>query len=411
LSLFSGCGGCSLGLKQAGFAVKLAADIDADPCETYAVNLGRETLWPVDLSHVQPEELLGRSGLDPSELDIIVGGPPCQGFSSAGNKDWADPRNSLLKKFVEIVTSLQPTWFIMENVEGLLTAKDGFFTIEAIARFLEAGYWVKAKKVYMEQYGLPQKRKRVFVVGNLEQCQFEFPPITYHNSNQLSLFDLHPQLSILDAIGDLPAASESGIVVYDRSGYGPLRRQDGKPVLHHQLKQVNSLTQQRINLLAPGATMKDLPKHLQHASFNRRATRRVMDGTPTEKRGGAPNGLKRLLAKEPSLTITSASPREFVHPIENRLLTLREGARLQSFPDWYEFQGSWSSIATQIGNAIPPMFMKLLATYIGAIATWEAKRNSPGRWLGIDATKSRGKSSKLAKMLAELDRKTYNYVR
>ncbi|MBC6422120.1 MAG: DNA cytosine methyltransferase [Hormoscilla sp. SP5CHS1] len=140
------------------------------------------------------------------------------------------------------------------------------------------------------------------------------------------------------------------MVVYDESGYNPLRRQDGKPVLHHQLKQVNSLTQQRINLLAPGATMKDLPKHLQHASFNRRATRRVMDGTLTEKRGGAPNGLKRLLAKEPSLTITSASPREFVHPIENRLLTLRECARLQSFPDWYEFQGSWSSIATQCNS-------------------------------------------------------------
>jgi len=133
-----------------------------------------------------------------------------------------------------------------------------------------------------------------------------------------------------------------------------------------------------------------------------------MDGTLTEKRGGAPNGLKRLLAKEPSLTITSASPREFVHPIENRLLTLRECARLQSFPDWYEFQGPGVQLPL---NAIPPMFMNLLATYIGAIATWEAKRNSPGCWLGIDATKSRGKSPKLAKMLAELDRKTYNYVR
>lgn len=415
LSLFSGCGGCSLGLKQAGFTVKLAADIDANACETYAVNLGRETLWLVDLARVKPEELLTRSGLHPSELDIIVGGPPCQGFSSAGAKDWADPRNILLKKFVEIVTSLQPTWFIMENVEGLLTAKDGFFIVEAIARFLEAGYWVKAKKVYMEEYGLPQKRKRVFVVGNLEQCQFNFPPITYHKSHQLSLLDLHPQLSIIEAIGDLPAASKSGIVVYDQPPQGAfparLRRQDGKPVLHHQLKQLNSLTQKRINLLAPGATMKDLPKHLQHPSFNRRATRRVMDGTPTEKRGGAPNGLKRLLANEPSLTITSATPCEFVHPIENRLLTLRECARLQSFPDWYEFQGSWSAIATQIGNAIPPMFMNLLATNIGAIATWQAKRNSPGRWLGIDATKSRGKSPKLAKMLAELEQKTYSYVR
>jgi DNA (cytosine-5)-methyltransferase 1 len=171
------------------------------------------------------------------------------------------------------------------------------------------------------------------------------------------------------------------------------------------------VTQERIKWLGPGETMKNLPPHLQHASYSRRALRRVRDGTPTEKRGGAPNGLKRLLTDEPSLTVTSASPTEFVHPRENRLLTLRECARIQSFPDWYEFEGSWSAIATQIGNAIPPLFMSLLATHINRLATWQPKPDSRGRWLGIEATKSSGKSPKLAKMLAELDRKTYCYVR
>jgi len=161
LSLFSGCGGCSLGLKQAGFTVKLAADIDADACETYAVNLGRETLWPVDLSHVKPEELLGRSGLHP------MAAPRCAIGTRYNSRRTVKllvqpvrlgrPQKYLIEK-VRGVTSLQPTWLIMENVEGLLTA--------------EAGYWVKAKKVYMEQYGLPPKRKRVFVLGKLEQCQF-----------------------------------------------------------------------------------------------------------------------------------------------------------------------------------------------------------------------------------------------
>lgn len=415
ISLFSGCGGCSLGLKQAGFEVKLAVDIDENACQTYAFNFVGDRVLKADLSQLQPTEILKHSGITRSQLDLIVGGPPCQGFSSAGAKNWADPRNILLRQFVEIVISLKPKWFIMENVEGLLTSKEGFYLIEAITRFLDAGYWVRTEKVYMNKYGLPQKRKRVFVVGNLEQCVFDFPPSSYANDSQLSLFQELPELSIIDAIGDLPYPSESGIINYEQKAFCDyqvkMRRKDDKPIQHHQIKSLNSLSQERINLLTPGATMKDLPPHLQHISYSRRALRRVMDGTPTEKRGGAPNGLKRLLASEPSLTITSAAASEFVHPRENRLLTLRECARLQSFPDWYEFQGSWSSISRQIANAIPPLFMELLATHIRKIATGKPCFDFPGRWLGINASNSNGKSPKLAKMLEEIEKKTYTYAR
>ncbi len=152
--------------------------------------------------------------------------------------------------------------------------------------------------------------------------------------------------------------------------------------------------------------MKHLPEELQHPSFTRRSYRRVMDGTPTEKRGGPPSGLKRLVALEPSLTITSGSYSEFIHPIENRPLTLRECARIQSFPDYFEFQGAWSSIATQIGNAIPPIFMEVLARHIQSLATWRRSENSRGRWLGINATKSDGKSPILIKVLTELEERT-----
>jgi DNA (cytosine-5)-methyltransferase 1 len=110
--------------------------------------------------------------------------------------------------------------------------------------------------------------------------------------------------------------------------------------------------------------MKDLPVHLQHESFRRRAFRRVMDGTPVEKRGGAPSGLKRLFGNEPSLTITSAATREFVHPAQDRLLTLRECARLQTFPDWFEFAGGAASRIQQIGNAIPPMLARAIGEHI-----------------------------------------------
>src|ERR1041385_6951992 len=107
ISLFSGCGGCSLGLKQAGFDVVLAVDIDKNACESYSTNLGYDKIWHADLSVIEPEALLKRSRCDQSGADIIVGGPPCQGFSSAGTRDWADPRNALLRKFIEIVTALK----------------------------------------------------------------------------------------------------------------------------------------------------------------------------------------------------------------------------------------------------------------------------------------------------------------
>ncbi len=174
ISLFSGCGGCSLGLKQAGIDVDLAVDMDQDTCNTYASNLRQDSVWCTDLSKIRATDLLEKSNLRKDDVSLVVGGPPCQGFSSAGAKDWTDPRNVLIRNFVDIVTTLKPTWFIMENVEGLLTANNGIFLIEALTQFLKAGYWVRTKKIYMERYGVPQRRKRVFIVGNLECCCWKF---------------------------------------------------------------------------------------------------------------------------------------------------------------------------------------------------------------------------------------------
>jgi DNA (cytosine-5)-methyltransferase 1 len=415
ISLFSGCGGCSLGLTQAGFSVSLAAELDEDACQTYGGNVGAVSLWQTDLGAVNPKDILKRVGAGVGEIPLMAGGPPCQGFSSAGAKDWTDPRNSLLKKYVDLVVAMRPVWFVMENVEGLLTSNDGFFITEAVTQFLRAGYWVRAKKIYMEKYGLPQRRKRVIVVGNLERCAFAFPEETHTEADTGTQFGSGtPLLSILDAIGDMGTPVESGEITFTsppRTDFQRrLRRRGNGPVTLHTLKKVNETTANRIRHLKQGRTMKDLPEELQHASFTRRAYRRVMDGTPTEKRGGAPSGLKRLVGTDPSLTITSASPSEFVHPTEDRLLTLRECARIQSFPDGFTFSGSWSSVATQIGNAIPPAFMKLLADHINGLAIWKAKEPSTGRWLGIEATKSTGVSPALARMLSELEEKTNAYV-
>lgn len=413
ISLFAGCGGCSLGLEKGGYTIRLAADYNADACATYSLNLEHEAIWQVDLSQVSSQQIQDRFD-SRRPIDLLVGGPPCQGFSSAGARDWNDPRNKLLRQFVEWVIVLKPTWFVMENVEGLLTAKDGFYLIEAVSRFLNAGYWVRAKKVYMEQYGLPQRRKRVFVVGNLEQKAFQFPIPTFSSQPFLPLWDIRSQMTLDDAIGDLPEPSEDGEVYYERSGMNmyqnALRRKDSLPVRHHISRNLNEQNQERMRLLLPGQTMKNLPDNLQHSSFKRRALRRVMDGTPTEKRGGAPSGLKRLVATQPSLTITSASPSEFAHPTQNRFLTLRECARIQSFPDWFEFVGSWSSIAMQIGNAIPPLFMQRLGEQIARTATWQPTYGERGRWLGIESTKSEAMSPALARMMSWLEKETYAFT-
>lgn len=414
VSLFSGCGGCSAGLRLAGIPVTLAAELDDDACSSYAINLGEKNVWNVDLSAVTPSDLMNRVGASVGEIPLLSGGPPCQGFSSAGAKNWSDKRNTLLRNFVDLVVGVRPVWFVMENVEGLLTSNDGFFITEAITRLLSAGYWVRAKKVYMEGYGLPQRRKRVIVVGNRERCEFHFPTETHSEMDPTSLFTAPPQLSILDAIGDLPEAVEGGEVTYDRPAateyQRAMRRTDGMPVTLHMTKKVNELTAKRISHLRQGETMKHLPQELQHPSFTRRAYRRVMDGTPTEKRGGAPSGLKRMIGSDPALTMTSASPSEFVHPTVDRLLTLRECARLQSFPDSFAFTGSWASVATQIGNAIPPLFMKVLAEQILASASWKGKERTKGRWLGIEATKASAMSPALERTLAGLREKTSAYV-
>jgi DNA (cytosine-5)-methyltransferase 1 len=168
-------------------------------------------------------------------------------------------------------------------------------------------------------------------------------------------------------------------------------------VTDHYAVVLSEIQLERVRGLRPGQTMKDLPEHLQHDSFRRRAFRRVMDGTPVEKRGGAPSGLKRLFANEPSLTITSAATREFVHPTQDRLLTLRECARLQTFPDSFEFAGSAASRIQQVGNAIPPMLARAVGEHIAREYGFGAQYNCNAHpSLRFSLTRSEGMSPALA---------------
>jgi len=417
--LFAGCGGCSSGAKQAGLQIVAATDIDPDCESTYQKNFRNGKFLLADINRITPEDLLDFGGL--SDADFLIGGPPCQGFTSAGAKKWEDPRNSLVKRFVEFVASIKPTWFIMENVEGFLTTRNGFYLAEAVHRLIKSGYWIRVEKVNMAYHGVPQYRKRVFTVGNSLGIRFSFPRPTHLPKQPSSRFPLpnslevgldrlwqdcySPLVTVQDAISNLPVEVEkepveapSPLTDFQRLMY------HSDPLYHHVAKTHATELLERIKILQPGQRMRDLPSSLQHPSYKNRAHRRVMDGTPTEKRGGPPAGLIRLKPDQPCLTISSAAPSEFIHPTYNRLLTLRECARLQTFPDNFVFKDSRTSIASQIGNAIPPLYMKTLIEHILKYDSAVIHADEE-KWLGITATYSKGMSPALVSSLAAIERR------
>lgn len=408
VSLFAGAGGCSLGFQQADYDIRCATDIDADAVESYRGNFGKTHCVAADIRELGVASLLECIGLDDGELDILLGGPPCQGFSSAGVKSGDDPRNFLLCHYVRLLEGLRPKWFVMENVEGLLTNAGGLHIRDAVEVFLAAGYSVNVEKVYAQGYGVPQRRKRVLIVGNRLGHDFLFPkPVTPFSG---SIFR-KGEVTFLTATSDLPPASQDAERALEYGGrpHNELQaylRGAAKSITDHCAPALSGIQLERVRALRPGQTMKDLPEDLQHESFRRRAFRRVMDGTPVEKRGGAPSGLKRLIAGEPSLTITGAATREFVHPTEDRLLTLRECSRLQTFPDWFRFTGSAASRIQQIGNAIPPLLARRIAEHIVRTYGFQPSYQGAARpALRFSLTRSEGMSPALARtefLLAEL---------
>ena len=398
ISLFAGAGGCSLGFKQAGYQVLFATDIDSDAVATYQQNFPETPCEQSDIRELTAPALLEKAGLAEGELDVLLGGPPCQGFSSAGGKLGTDPRNSLVTHYVRLLNELRPKWFVMENVEGLLTSGGGLHVRDAVQALLGAGYAVNLEKLYAQGYGVPQRRKRVFIVGNRLGHAFIFPdPVTTFSG---AIFR-KGEVTFASAVSDLPPASEdpNASTPFTQPASNDLQaylRAGATAVTEHSILPLSQVQSDRVRNLEPGQTMKDLPEHLQHESFRRRAFRRVMDGTPVEKRGGAPSGLKRLFLDEPSLTITSAATREFIHPVEQRLLTLRECARLQTFPDSFHFVGSIGSKIQQIANAIPPLLARTVADHVAVTYGFSSQYNdTPVRQLRFLLTRSGGMSPAL----------------
>lgn len=331
LDLFCGCGGMSLGFEQAGFSVLLGIDIWEDALKTYQFNRkGAKTLC-ADMSDLKGEDVAKIIGN--TSVDVIIGGPPCQGFSIAGKRIIEDERNKLYKGFVRMVEYFKPRAFVMENVPNILTIGGGAIRDAIVADFSALGYIVDYKVLLASDYGVPQNRKRAVFVGLNNGDHFSFPkPFTT------------TKVTSEEALSDLPEHSLNDGAEYPllpKSDYQELMRLHSTAIYNHQTTAHNQKTIDIISLVPDGGNYKDLPIELQE-------TRKVHIAWT------------RLNSKKPSFTIDTGHRHHF-HYIYNRIPTARESARIQSFPDNFIFVCSRTSQLKQIGNAVPPLLGKAIA--------------------------------------------------
>jgi len=381
LDLFCGAGGLSLGFQRAGFRLVRAIDNWKPAIDTYRTNIG---------GHVVEGNITEFMELPKST--VIAGGPPCQGFSSAGKRRSDDERNSLVTVFARLVARMKPRAFVFENVEGFLTGANGHFVLDLLTPILEAGYRVHLRKINAANYGVPQHRKRVVAIGGLGWSpSFPQPTHSAHGAPGAHLAaKLLPRTPCLaESLADLPPPSDC---------------EPGTPP-DHVSKPLEGLDLARAELLKPGQRMRDLPEELWHDSYRRRAFRRVMDGMPTERRGGAPSGVRRLRADEPSKAITGGSLRDLLHPSEHRPLTNRECARLQTFPDDFVFFGSKADRAQLIGNAVPPLLAQRIAELLLCDLNALQETKSGGALLTFVPTLSSGMSPALESVARRVQRR------
>lgn len=375
VEIFSAPGGLSLGFKMAGFHLLAGIDIYRDGLKTFHANAPDAVAVLRDVKTLSGKELLGMSGLSSGALDVLVGGPPCQGFSTVGRVKIAslvrqgvwklknhdsrlidDPRNLLYKEFIRLVKEARPKFFVMENVKGITSYRNGELMKEIESEFemveeLETvGYTVKYKSLDAAEFGVPQHRKRVFFIGNRLGLSNLFPEATYGLSKTKFI-------SVWDAIGNLPVLRAGGgteVTEYNRPTfhkYQEWAREGSSEIHNHVARPHKQRDIETFQQMKPGDKWKDLPQKY-----------RDLYGYREDIFG---DKFKRLWKnKGPSWTITAHLCKDgyvYIHPTQSRTLTVREAARLQSFPDRFVFKGPRTSQYRQVGNAVPPLLAKAVS--------------------------------------------------
>lgn len=341
IDLFAGVGGLSLGFEQVGFETVIANEYDASIAEAYIKNRRNSNMVVDDITKLEISETFGKYR---GKVDLVVGGPPCQGYSQKGQrKTINDPRNFLFRYFVDVVKEVRPEYFVMENVPNLLTAEKGFFKQELEKMFTDLGYTINAQVLCAADYGVPQNRHRAFIIGKRGDTQVAMPQ------------KVDKRTTIWEAISDL-AYLESGegepISKYrnaPESDYQMQMRKNSTELHNHIATKHSKVALERLAMIPPKGGKEFLPpEHL---------TKSIYSGT-----------WERMDADDISVTITTRfdtpSSGKFTHPYLNRAITVREAARIQSFPDDFYFFGTKTSQMKQVGNAVPPMLARAVAKAI-----------------------------------------------
>lgn len=341
IDLFAGVGGLSLGFEQKGFNVVLANEYDASIAEAYQANHPKTKMIVGDITTLDLEKTFGAYK---GKISVIIGGPPCQGFSQKGQrKTIHDKRNFLFKYYVDVVSLVKPKYFVMENVPNLLTSEKGFFKKEIEELFNSIGYSLNSGVLNASDYGVPQSRRRAVIIGKLNSTA---PQLPIPRPDTTTIWDAISDLSYLDS-GE--GTEEQPYAKPAQSEYQKMLRGDSTILYNHVATKHSSLVLERLSLIPPNSGKEVLPKeHL---------TKSIYSGTWT-----------RMRKDEVSVTITTRfdtpSSGKFTHPYLNRAITVREAARIQSFPDSFKFIGNKGSQMKQVGNAVPPLLASAIAETI-----------------------------------------------
>ena len=328
IDLFAGCGGLSKGFMDAGFDIIVGVDNDQDALNTFALNHNGAKPLNADLSKQETFDEIKRIAGDRT-IDVIIAGPPCQGFSTIGKRISSDPekrkafdpRNTLFREYIRVLNCLKPKFFLMENVQGLLTRDKGRIFEEIKETFKKTGYEFNYVILNAADYGVPQIRNRVFFFGNRVGVKMEPPSPCCDGTDE------HPYKTVGEAIGDLADLS------------------DDLEFNHVALKH-GEINLRRYALIPEGGRLPEdqLPEELYRKNFG--------------------NTFKRLHRDKPSLTMVPGHNAFPIHPWLNRSLTVREAARIQTFPDDYVFVGPRQKQCMQVGNAVPPVMAQCWAKYL-----------------------------------------------
>lgn len=382
LDLFSGAGGIALGFIDSGYRVIGGIDNFQPAVDTFNANIEGARGLARDMRVSDFSDV--RDWVGSKSVDVIVGGPSCQGFSTSGGlsratgRDKHDPRNLLFLNYIDLVDELRPLWIVFENVPGLLLYNQGRVALEIVRAFREIGYTVVPMILLAADFGVPQLRRRLVFVGNRTGADIPFPAATHGNADLWRNYALPfahlsrighgagdevlPHVGFADACSDLPSVEEGkeidGVKYPGRAmtAYQREMRRGSRLVRQHAAAELAAIDRLAACTLKAGQNWRDIPIEKLPERFRRI---RPYDATTI---------LKRLQNDAPAYTITTkfneGTTGAFIHPEQARTLTLREAARLQSFPDRFVFNGSHTQIRHQIGNAVPPLLARALAEAI-----------------------------------------------